>query len=107
MCAGGGGPGQWSAVIGLRGGGPPLALGAPVLPPAGGGARPSAALYGGGGCGSGGPAPLGAASRVTVPCPPPRAHRLGRWGAAVTAVICCAGAGAAAVACSAGGSASG
>ena len=78
MCAGGGGPGQWSAVIGLRGSGPPLALGAPMFPPTGGGTRPSAALYGGGGCGSGGPAPLGGASRVTVPCPPHRAHSLGR-----------------------------
>ena len=41
-------------------------------------------------------------ARVTVPCLPPRAQRLGRWGAAVTTVVTCAGAGAAAVAGSAG-----
>ena len=39
--------------------------------------------------------------------PPPRAHRLGRRGAAVAVVVACVGAGAAAVAGSAGGSASG
>ena len=41
------------------------------------------------------------------PVPPPRARRLGRKGAAVTAAVACAGAGAAAVVGSAGGSASG
>ena len=72
MCAGGGGLGQWSAVSGLRGSGPPLALGAPVLPPTGGGARPSAALYGGGGFGSGGPATLwGGVPRHCPLSPPP------------------------------------
>ena len=49
----GGGLGQRSAVSGLRGGGCPLALVAPVLSPTGGAARPSAALYGGGGVGQG------------------------------------------------------
>ena len=41
------------------------------------------------------------------PVSPPRAHCLGRWGAAVTTAVACAGAGAAAVAGSAGGSAIG
>ena len=70
MCAWGGGWGQRSAVSGLRGSGPPLVLGAPVLPPTGGGACPSAILCGGGGCGSGGSAPLGGASRGIVSCSP-------------------------------------
>ena len=51
--AGGGCSGQRSAVSGLRGSGPPLALVAPVLSPTGGGARPSAAPYGGGDVGRG------------------------------------------------------
>ena len=49
MGAGGGCEGQRSAVSGLRGSGPPLALIVPALPPTGGGARPSIALYRGGG----------------------------------------------------------
>ena len=53
MSAGGGGSGQWSAVSGLRGSQPALALAAPVLPPTGGGARPSVALYRGEGVGLG------------------------------------------------------
>ena len=53
MSAPGSGSGQRSAVSGLRGSGPPLALVAPVLPPTGRGAGPSAALYGGGGVGRG------------------------------------------------------
>ena len=69
--------------------------------------RPSAALYGGRGVGRGARLRWGGASCVIVPCPPPRGHHLGRWGAAVTAVVACAGAGAAAVEGSAGGSASG
>ena len=48
MSAGGGGSGQRSAVSGLRGSGPPLALVAPVLSPTGGGARLLAAPYEGG-----------------------------------------------------------
>ena len=57
-------------------------------------------------CGSGGPALPGGASRGNVSLPSPRAHRLGRRGAAVTCVVACVGAGAAPVAGSAGGSAS-
>ena len=106
MSAGGGGSGQRSAVSGLRGSGPPLALVAPVLPPTGGGARPSAALYGGGVVGRGARLRRGGASRGTTPFPPPRAHRLGQRGAAVTCVFACGGAGAAAVVDSAGGSTS-
>ena len=53
MSAGGGGLGQRSAVSALRGSGPPPALVAPLLPPTGGGARPSVALYRGGGVGWG------------------------------------------------------
>ena len=49
---------------------------------------------------------LGGASRLTVPSPRPRAHRLGERGAAITCVVACVGAGAAAAAGSAGGSAS-
>ena len=45
--------------------------------------------------------------RGTVPLPSPRAHRLGRRGAAVTCVVACVGAGSAALVGSAGGSASG
>ena len=52
--AGGGSLGQSAAVCGRRGSGPPLALVAPVLSPTGGGARTSAAPYGGGGVGRGG-----------------------------------------------------
>ena len=54
MRAWGGGLGQRSAVSGLRGSGPPLALVAPVLPPTGGVARPSVALYRWGSVGRGG-----------------------------------------------------
>ena len=54
MSAGGGGSGQVSAVSGLRGSGPPLAVVVPVLPPTGGGAPPSVALYLVGGVGRGG-----------------------------------------------------
>ena len=107
MSAGGGGSGQRSAVSGLRGSGPRLALFAPVLPPTGGGARPSVALYGGGGMCQGAWLRPGGASRGTVPIPPPRACCLGGQGAAVTCVVACVGAGAAAMAGSAGGSASG
>ena len=104
VCAGGGSSGQWSAVSGLRGSGPPLALVAPVLSPSGGGARTFAAPYDGGvwvgGLGSAwGSVPL-------FPPPPPRAHGLGRRGQAVTCVVPCVGAGAGAAAGSAGGSAS-
>ena len=53
VSAGGGSSGQRSAVSGLRGNGPALALVAPVLPPTGGAACPSGALYGGGGVGRG------------------------------------------------------
>ena len=53
VSAGGSVSGQQSAVSGLRGSGPPLPLVAPVLPPTGGRARPSAAPYGGGGVGRG------------------------------------------------------
>ena len=60
-----------------------------------------------GGVWVGGPGSAGGASRGTVPSPSPRAHRLGRQGAAVTCAVVCVGAGAAAVAGSAGGSASG
>ena len=49
----GGRSGHRSAVSGLRGSGPPLALVAPILPPTGRGARPPAALYGGGCVGRG------------------------------------------------------
>ena len=104
--AGGGSSSQSSAASRLRGSGPPLAPVAPVLSATGGGARPSAAPYGGG-VWVGGPDPAGGASRGSVPSPPPRAHRLGRRGPAVTCVVVCVGAGAAAVAGSAGGSASG
>ena len=99
VSAGGGGLGQWSAVSGLRGSGPPLTLVAPVLPPT------RAVPWEG--RGSGGPAPPGGTSRVTVPLPSLPAHRLGRRGAAVTCAVVCVGAGAGAVAGSAGGSASG
>ena len=78
MCAGGGGPGQWSAISGLRGSAPPLALGAPVLPPTGGGARPSAALYPRGGVGQGAWLRWGGRPVSLSPVPPPRAHRPGR-----------------------------
>ena len=78
MGAEGGCEGQRSAVSGLRGSGPPLALVVPALPPTGGGARPSVALYRGGGRGLGGPAPPGGAPRGTVPPPLSRARRLGR-----------------------------
>ena len=71
LSAGGGGSGQRSAVSRLRGCGPPLALVAPILSPTGGCARPFAAPHDGGGCGSGGQAPLGGASR----CPPPPSLR--------------------------------
>ena len=106
VCAGGGVPDQRSAVSGLRGSGPLLMPSAPVLPPTGGGARPSAALYGGG-VWVGGPGSAGGGVPRYCHLPPPHAHRLGRWGAAVTAIVACVVAGAAAVAGSAGGSASG
>ena len=61
---------------------------------------------GGGGCESGGSGLDGGGVPRHRPLSPPRAHRLGRWGAAVTAIIACAGAGAAALAGSGGGSAS-
>ena len=107
MSNGGSSLGQRSAVSGLRGSGPPLALVAPVPPPTGGGARPSVALYGGGNVGRRARLHQGGACRGTVPPLPPRAYRPGRWGAAVTCVVACVGAAAAAVAGSAGGSASG
>ena len=71
--AGGGGPGQLSAVSGLRGSGLPPVLVVPALSLTGGGARPSAASYSGGG---GGRAPgrggaAGEVSRGTVPSPGP------------------------------------
>ena len=65
--AGEGATGRRSAVGGLRGSGPPLALVGPVLPPTGGGARPSVALYLRGGVGRGAWLPGGGASRGTVP----------------------------------------
>ena len=82
-------------------------LSAPVLTPTRGGARPSAALQGGGGVGRGAQLRLGGHPAALSPISPPRAHHLGRWGAAVTAIAACAGAGAAAVPDSAGGIASG
>ena len=61
----------------------------------------------GGGVGRGARLRWGGRPASLSPVPPPRAHRLGRWGTAVTAVVACAGAGAAALAGSASGSASG
>ena len=107
MCAGGGGrvSGQWLAgrgAVGLVSRSVPLSsLPLEVA------RAPLPHCRVGGGCGSGGPALLGGASRGTVPCPPPLLICLGLRGAAVTAVIACAGAGAAAVARSVGGSAHG
>ena len=71
MSAGGGGSGQGTAVSGLRGSGPPLPLGAPVLPRTGGGARPPAALYGGGGVGRGAWLRWGGRPAALSPAPPP------------------------------------
>ena len=109
--AGGGGSGHRLAFSRLRGSGPPPALVALALSPTGAGVRPAAASYllgeWGSRSGSGGPALPWGASRGTVPSPPPRAHRLGRRGAAVTCVVACTGAGAVAAARSARGSASG
>ena len=76
--AGGGREGQRSAVSGLRGSGLPPALIVPALPPAGGGARLSVALYRGGGVGRGARLCQGGASRGTVPPPLSRARCLGR-----------------------------
>ena len=92
--------------------GPPQTLVSPALSPTGGGARPSAAPYGGGVGGAllvGGPGPARGVSRVTGPSSPPRAHRLGlpTPGVADTCVAACVGAGAAAAVGSAGGSTSG
>ena len=78
MGAGGGCVGQRSAVSGLRCSGPPFALVAPALPPTGGGARPSVALYRGGGWVGGPSSAGGGAPRGTVPPPLTRARRLGR-----------------------------
>ena len=63
--------GQWSAVSGLWGSGPPLALGAPVLPSTGGGVRPSAALYGGGAVRRGALLCWGGRPAALSPVPPP------------------------------------
>ena len=77
VSAGGGGSGQRSAVSGLRGSGPPLALGAPVPHPTGGGARPPVALYRGGGVGRG--ARLRRGGAVPRHCPPPTLSRPSSW----------------------------
>ena len=66
MSAGGGGLGQRSAVSGLQGSGPPLALVAAVLSPTGGGARPFAAPYDGG-VWVGGPGSAGGGVRLPPP----------------------------------------
>ena len=100
--AGGGREGQRSAVSGLRGSGLPLALIVPALPPTGGGARLSVALYRGGGVGRG--ARLRRGGRPAALSPP---HSLAPIVWAVTCVAACVGVGAAAVADFAGGSASG
>ena len=102
MGAGGGCLGHRSAVSGLRGSGLPLALVAPALPPTGGGARPSVALYRGGGAGRGARLCRGG---VPAALSPPQSPAPAVW--AVTCVAACVGVGAAAVAGFAGGSASG
>ena len=103
MGGGGGCEGQRSAVSGLRGSGPPLALVAPALPPMGDGARPFVALYRGGGVGR--RARLRQGGRPAALSPPPHSPAPAVW--AVTCVTACVGVGAAAVAGFAGGSASG
>ena len=100
--AGDGREGQGSAVSGLRGSGLPLALVVPALPPAGGGARLSAALYRGGGVGQGARRCRG--GRPAALSPPDSLAPV-VW--AVTCAAACVGVGAAAVAGFDGGSASG
>ena len=81
--AGGGGPGQLSAVVGLRGSGPPPVLVAPALSLTGGGARPSAASYGEGGWGSRSGSGGGAPGRRPAELSPPHPLALIAWSGGV------------------------